>query len=666
MRNSWGLELDTSVVRLMHREDRAWAEVAKERIEGADFEERLKTMVALIGHDTAADLLFPRDRIFYADVQIDPGSATRQVLERALNAHMPQQIGELGLDWEVTGQGTVRVAAIALETLKEALDLALAAGIRVGRFSSLADPADFPRPPDFRGRDAYVPLSSLIKKASPDKSRMIPVAERVNGLMQLLGGNGHRFPQLRQSGAAIAIALAAALGTSALLWNALPPESGISGQPLEEESEEGLALGKSMAESAFAALAPESIGTANDLLRQRPPAVHADTQQLSDSWHRSALQAPDDGASITVASPTAALALTQPHVPHGPTEGNAPERLDTADDLLRQRPPAMHADTQQLSDSWRRSALQAPDDGAGITVASATAALALTQPQVLPGPRAEDDAPLIPDIPLPAGSDPSAPATAGRPVSHEGLSRGTGSAIERQAYALRETRDFPEGPVNAGPAPETNTSLSPVPPEFVPRKRPDGVAEHAERLKYGGRTLSELATLRAKPRPASAQQLAVSSGKTPIAANAPRPAAPGMRPGDFDAVVAAVGTQRRLAAAARALQALHAAREAESALVADAEPELRRDGHASRRTPSRSTVTMRATIPNAISLNEMNLVGVYGSTSDRRALVRLPSGRYVRVRVGDRVDGGRVARITESELLYQKGNRTLSLGVPRG
>ena len=79
-----------------------------------------------------------------------------------------------------------------------------------------------------------------------------------------------------------------------------------------------------------------------------------------------------------------------------------------------------------------------------------------------------------------------------------------------------------------------------------------------------------------------------------------------------------------------------------------------------------SSSTMTATIPNAIRLNEVNLVGVFGTTGDRRALVRLPSGRYVRVRVGDRVDGGRVARITESELFYQKGNRTVSLRVPRG
>ena len=93
---------------------------------------------------------------------------------------------------------------------------------------------------------------------------------------------------------------------------------------------------------------------------------------------------------------------------------------------------------------------------------------------------------------------------------------------------------------------------------------------------------------------------------------------------------------------------------------------MRQGDTTSRRTSSRSTVARRATIPNAIRLEEINLVGVYGTTGDRRALVRLPSGRYVRVRVGDRVDGGRVARITESELFYLKGAQTVSLRVPRG
>ena len=62
----------------------------------------------------------------------------------------------------------------------------------------------------------------------------------------------------------------------------------------------------------------------------------------------------------------------------------------------------------------------------------------------------------------------------------------------------------------------------------------------------------------------------------------------------------------------------------------------------------------------------MNLIGVYGTASDRRALVRLPSGRYVKVEVGDRIDGGRVAAIRDGELLYVKGGQNVTLRVPSG
>ncbi len=928
----------------MYRDDQAWTEVAKERIEGADFEGRLKAMVALIGCDAAADLFFPRSQILYADVQIDPDSATRQELVRALDEHVPQQIGEMDLDWEVKGRGTVRIAAIPLETLKEALDLASAGGIQVGKFSSLADPADFPRSPNFCGRGANVPLSSLIESASPGKARKMPFAGLGDRWMNLLGASGHRIPRIRRTGAAVAVALVGVLGISGLLWTVLTPESRTHERALEEWSEVGPASGTSLAEPAFAARARESMGTADDLLRLQPPVVHADSrhlsdlwrrsghqapgddagiavaslspslvfaqphvppdpqsghdapeglgtandllrqrpsvvqvdaqrlsdvwrrtglqapgddagttvaalpttlalaqphvpslpqagngapegldtasdllrqrpsvvqvdaQQLSDMWRRTGLQAPGDDAGTTVAALPTTLALAQPHVPPPPQAGNgAPEGLDMASDILRQRPPVVQVDAQQLSDMWRRTGLQAPGDDAGttvaalpttlalaqphvtsppqagngapegldtasdllrqrpsvvqvdaprlsgmwrrtglqvpadddvgivvaslpaslalvqphapprpqagqdapesldtaidllrqrppvahvelprlsdlwsrgglqapegdvgITVASLSTSLALSQPHVPPNPQADHDTPLVLDVPLPVEPDPSAPVTAIRAIPHEGSPPGTRSAIDLPAYASLELREFPEVPVDSGPVRATSAAPPLAPPEFLPRMRPEGFAEHVERLKFGGRTLAELATLRPRLRPASAQQLAAGSVEPSAVAIDSSSPAPGMRPDDFDAIIAAVDTQRRSAAAARALRALHAAREAEAALAADAEPELQRNDPRSRATSSHSTVARRATIPNAIRLNEVNLVGVFGTTGDRRALVRLPSGRYVRVRVGDRVDGGRVARITESELFYRKGAQTVSLRVPRG
>ncbi|WP_126623136.1 hypothetical protein [Oceaniglobus ichthyenteri] len=82
--------------------------------------------------------------------------------------------------------------------------------------------------------------------------------------------------------------------------------------------------------------------------------------------------------------------------------------------------------------------------------------------------------------------------------------------------------------------------------------------------------------------------------------------------------------------------------------------------------PSRASVAKQATVKNAINLGKLNLIGVYGSTSNRRALVRLPSGRFVKVKVGDSIDGGRIAAIGQSELSYTKSGRRVTLQMPQG
>ena len=82
--------------------------------------------------------------------------------------------------------------------------------------------------------------------------------------------------------------------------------------------------------------------------------------------------------------------------------------------------------------------------------------------------------------------------------------------------------------------------------------------------------------------------------------------------------------------------------------------------------PSSAGVAKSATVKNAINLRAVNLIGVYGKPSSRRALVRLSNGRYKKVTVGDRIDGGRVSAIGDAELRYKKGNRNLTLKMPKG
>ena len=82
--------------------------------------------------------------------------------------------------------------------------------------------------------------------------------------------------------------------------------------------------------------------------------------------------------------------------------------------------------------------------------------------------------------------------------------------------------------------------------------------------------------------------------------------------------------------------------------------------------PTSASVAREATVANAIPLNKVSLIGVYGTQSSRRALVRLPNGKYEKVEVGDRIDGGRVAAIGQAELRYVKRGRNITLEMPSG
>ena len=71
-----------------------------------------------------------------------------------------------------------------------------------------------------------------------------------------------------------------------------------------------------------------------------------------------------------------------------------------------------------------------------------------------------------------------------------------------------------------------------------------------------------------------------------------------------------------------------------------------------------------ATIENAINLREVALIGIYGTADSRRALVRLASGRYIRLTLGESFSGGwRIIAMDDSSIRVQKGSRTEILRI---
>lgn len=182
-----------------------------------------------------------------------------------------------------------------------------------------------------------------------------------------------------------------------------------------------------------------------------------------------------------------------------------------------------------------------------------------------------------------------------------------------------------------------------------PRQRPTTLVEEHERGALGGRTRNELATLRPRTRPATVTEQAEAMAQARAEAEA---VAAAVAKATDEAVAESLKPRLRPAAVARNAATTSQPRPAETSST----PNI----------PSSASVARSATERNAINLRKVNLIGVYGSPSNRRALVRLSNGQYRKVQVGDRIDGGRVSAIGDSELRYTKSGRSVVLRIPRG
>jgi hypothetical protein len=233
------------------------------------------------------------------------------------------------------------------------------------------------------------------------------------------------------------------------------------------------------------------------------------------------------------------------------------------------------------------------------------------------------------------------------------------------------------------------TVSDPALSEFRPRSRPEGLTGTAEDdAGLATDTDTDFAGIRPLPRPEiilaaasatrpadlgaqgaslTAQAEAQLAAAAALEAQNPSVVAismrPVARPSDLsDAVEAAVAAAVRepepeLVAAAAAAPALKP-----EELDEMDEPET---AAAAPKIPTKASVAKQATYANAINLSKINLIGTYGTDSRRYALVRQSNGRYKKVKVGDKIDGGTVKAITETEVRYQKGGKLLALKMPK-
>jgi len=264
----------------------------------------------------------------------------------------------------------------------------------------------------------------------------------------------------------------------------------------------------------------------------------------------------------------------------------------------------------------------------------------------------------------------SAPAGAGVrfDLDDQGLVRPTPEG----ALSPEGHRVFAGNPPRVPPnRPDPQTRPAVVDPELQrlaaarPQARPEGLVENNERSTLGGLTRSELADYRPRLRPETVAATAASAAE---AASAASLFSPGTGPGVSDdqeladdiadAIDVSIRPDSRPADFSNLIDRSNKGQDSETRTAAVAPQRVTPS------IPSSASVTKQATVRNAINLRKINLVGVYGKPSDRRALVRLPNGRYQKVQVGDKIDGGQVSAIGDAELRYQKSGRNVVLKMP--
>lgn len=300
-------------------------------------------------------------------------------------------------------------------------------------------------------------------------------------------------------------------------------------------------------------------------------------------------------------------------------------------------------------------------EGEGVESASVPDTVVVSEP--LPSEGAPD-APVNGEVPRQnsAGAAETAP-----PFVPGDTTAAVEAAIAESALADQVAE--PVGPVPTDPPEE---EAQPLPPEleemrrFLPVARPGDVDETSNTSSPGPVTdiavERELARAVPGPRPLSAQEISAEQAR----AEAEADEADAAQASELAIAASRLPARRPNSVAERAEAARAEASPPETEAESTPEPDIQVAAAVVPSIPSRATVSRAATEENVLRLNAVNLIGVYGAPSERRALVRLRTGRYVKVEVGDRVDGGRVAAIGQDELRYVKGGRNITLKMPRG
>lgn len=714
MKPNFALDLSFDGIALLHRAgEEDWHVVGEVALDTISLEGDLAALraraQALAPSGMATQLIIPEEQIRYLDLPAAAAAAGdyHAAAADALDGATPYALSDLVFDWTVAGD-RLHVAAVARETLEEAEAFAREHGFNPVRFVARPDAAIYAGEPDFGpaecavdhrapagpGPDAEAPL--LFASIRAERAECPAAASKLDGAVRFTPAPPQPDMEVRAFVGAARASLAplapAAEDVAGANVSSAPPPSApvprIAVPPVAAPADEaerltifgarqsqsarrrkprllGLVLTAALVivmigVAAFAAIFPDS-GLGRILWGPEPQiAVTPNIPELADS----AVPAPDP--ALSALPPPAGIApLPEAPLEHetgttpapppstAPRSPEAARAPDAATGIWPEAPaPPNEPVIDTLDALYQTSIDEALNFGDAVALPAARALAA-------------DARPALPAPPPPPGQVFALDARGLVIATPEGALTPSGVIVRAGKPPVR-----PETiPLRATPIP----GLAPTPEALAarerqsairPRPRPANLGEQQERGALGGRSRSELAVLRPRLRPtalvaappldAAAIESALEEATEQAVAASPKPR---LRPPSLEQAVRRASADRGAPAPQRAPAA--------GAEAADGEPELAR-APAAPRIPTSASIAQQATARNAINLRQVNLIGVYGTPTNRRALVRLANGRYQKVQVGDRIDGGRVLAIGNDELRYTKGHRDVVLRLPRG
>lgn len=681
----------------MHHADGAWSRVHNIDLDPDTLERDmadLRNHVQSLSHEQAAvNLVLPQDQIKFLVLDHDLDQADDQitkVIAHELEQNTPYLISELRYDYKIL-DNKVHVAAVALETLQEVEEFVTTHGFDVigsraaEQMGGFENGAYFGRASDHAGRSvrpAIADIPNTTITPSPTQSPAVPPAaeqttapapqpapapgaESVTDTAKKTAPasanlvaapmptkptpviNAAAAPSVPSKSEAAATIVAQKLAAISVERAAKTPPSARATPAKEKQTYIALAVG--LAVILLLGLGWWMAGPADT-----PDTDTAQTETIPTDATQIDANQPERIEQISLSDPAAT-----PDTDLGATADPAVPSEDTGDTLGVQTPPQTPAGTTEQTNTvtysdqdvqriyaatgiWVRGPdsepAKWPEPLGDIYIASIDRVIELQDAVALPSPQSyqTDTGIRTPAVPAPAGTI--------FELNALGLIQATAQgALAPEGYTVflgRPSVTPPENP-QADIEPVLNDARSLLTTNGTPlidlRPRPRPALSVLEA--HAQQQTDALALLRPKTRPDT-----ISALSEAMATPAP------------DTGLTAVPTPKIRPNALQTTVLSPEEAEGDEAAVTSAAP----------RIPSNAKVAEEATIQNALKLNDLNLIGVYGSGSSKRALVRFANGKRQMVSVGDRLDGGKVAAIGDTELRYVKGGRNVVLKLPRG